>query len=212
MLAVRARRAGAVLSSVLFIAYAAGSRWVALGEDPLWAVLPLILGAGLVCALRAERALPWLLSTAAALLLAAVLRPAWLVYLPPSLLDGMVAWLFARSLRPGRQPLVEQFMRIQNPKPDAVLRTHARQLTWIWTFVMAALGVAAALLALAGRGQAWVVFVFGISYAVMAGLFLLDYLYRRLMLPPAYHASPWAVLQAVRRSRLIRARPGPAPN
>jgi len=195
----------AAAATLLFIVYAVASRWAVTGHDPVWAILPLGAGIGLVVALNAPRRPFAALALTAALLAAAIYwRPLWLVYLPPTLLDLLFAWLFGRTLAAGQVPLIEQFMRLEYGELPPWLARHARRVTWIWTVVLVLLGAVAAALAVRGEAMAWVIFVNLVSYLVMAALFLIEYGYRRLFFPPGYHISPLGVFRVVQRSRLIR--------
>jgi hypothetical protein len=125
----------------------------------------------------------------AGLMLAAVglgllLLPGWqgqqLFKLFPLAIYLSLAVLFASTLLPGRVPLVTRFasaMR-QGQMPDAVIR-YTRSITGLWVLFFCSMAAITLWLALYASFQHWSLFVNFISYALMAGFFLLEFGYRR---------------------------------
>jgi uncharacterized membrane protein len=124
------------------------------GREPLRVAALAVLVALLLLILRGS---PWL---QAGLLLAVgaclALAPApvqLLLYAPPVLIPLLLAALVARSLRPGRQPVIERIVWHMHGKPatlDAAHVRYARLVTSYWCVVfvlMAAINLAVALLA-----------------------------------------------------------------
>lgn len=71
--------------------------------------------------------------------------------LTPALIAGLVALLFARTLRGGRRPLIARaIVAIDGPRQldDAAVARYARRLTWVWAVYQATLAALALLLAL----------------------------------------------------------------
>jgi len=204
------RRGLALVAGGLFVAYAVAAHWAAVADrDPFWAVAFLVTGIGLAVALNA-RSYAWLIFALFAVVATALFywHPVWLIYLPPTAFDFLVAWFFVRSLLGDGPPLIGQYMRsVYEDLPPHMIR-HARAMTWIWACVMAGLGVLAAGLALLHYAMAWSMVVNVISYAVMAAMFVLEYVYRLVRFPREYHISPLGVLRVVHRSRLISFRAG----
>jgi len=203
------RRILAVLAAVCLLADPIAARWAVASHDPLWSIGPLVAGIALLVALSApSRVVP--IGALAALTLAALAwwRPFWIIYLPPTVIDLLLAWVFSRSLVRGRTPLVEQYMRVMHTDLPPFIVRHARRLSTLWAVVMAGLGVVAAALAAAGRAEAWYTFVNVVSLAVVAALFVGEYLYRRIFFPPQFHTSPVQILRLLQRTRPWRARSG----
>ena len=169
---------------------------------------------------------------------------AWLVFLPlagllvwwssmpkialalllvPVLFLGMFCWVFARTLRPGRVPLISRIVAameggsVDQLAPD--LRRYARNLTVIWALALGGLGLVNLLLALIaapggllaqiGIQPAWQVsdtqwswFANVANYGVVGLIFVIEYLYRAHRFPGRYK-SP---LDFVRRAAAL----GPA--
>jgi uncharacterized membrane protein len=180
------------------------------GGDPVWALSALLVGMAVAVALSApSRAVP--VFAVFALLLGATLhwRPLWMIYLPPTAFDLLIAWLFGRTLMAGRTPLIEQYMRIIHAELPPRLVSYGRLMTGIWTSAMAVLGVLAAVLALLGHALAWSVLVNVVSYLIVAALFVCEWLFRLVWFPaqPMYRSSPLSILRVVVKSRLLRLRP-----
>lgn len=125
-------------------------------------------------------------------------RSAWLATLLPVLVYCVLLVFFARTLRPGRIPMVSRFARMEQGELSAELHTYTRRLTVIWCVFFA--GMAGLALALAAWAplQVWYLHTFFFSYLLIALLFLGEYLYRRWRYPHYRHASPWALLRNIR--------------
>ncbi len=73
----------------------------------------------------------------------------------PMLIAGFVAWVFARTLRDGRRPLIARAIATldgeEQLRDPAVMR-YARRLTWIWAIWQSLLAALGGVLALRARG------------------------------------------------------------
>jgi uncharacterized membrane protein len=150
---------------------------------------------------------PWPL---AALVAAAALGVPWvgfdlvaqLALAGPAVAFLAMAWLFGRTLAPGRVPLVERISRAERDGdfPPA-LAPYARRLTLAWTVLLAAIPVADAALALLAGPAAQSAIVNLVSWTLIAGLFFGEYAYRRWRYPEFPHKPPLAVARnLVRRA------------
>lgn len=135
-----------------------------------------------------------------------VLAPLILLFAPVVLINGALAAVFAASLRPGREPVIAVFARLEQGKLQPDLAQHARLVTWLWTLLLATIAFTAlALTALASK-EIWSLFTNVISYALIATLFVGEYLYRRLRFRHYRHASLPEVMRNVRRANLFARR------
>lgn len=119
----------------------------------------------------------------------------------------MIAWLFARSLRPPRQPLISRIVSaLEGVTPEQLepeIRVYTRHLTAAWAgllallatvnLVLALLAVPNGLLAVLGidapltvTEAQWSWFANACNYGVIGGFFLLEYLYRKRRFPGRY--------------------------
>ena len=105
----------------------------------------------------------------------------WAVFLPPMLIDLALCWLFGRTLRRGAEPLVTSFARHAHGgdlPPD--IPAYTRRVTLAWTLLFAAMAAVAAWLAAFGPERAWTWFVYAVSPALVAALFLGEFAWRRV--------------------------------
>src|SRR5579885_85014 len=97
----------------------------------------------------------------------------------PALIAAFLAYLFARTLRPGRMPLVARAVAVLDGAArlaDPAVARYARTLTGVWAGYQSALAVLAVLAAL------------GLPLAV-AALFIAEFFWRRIRLPQAPRRS-----------------------
>jgi len=160
----------------------------------------------LLPALRQGRWLAWATLAAAACGLYVALaagRAVSLLLLPPVLLNGFMAWVFGRTLRDGRMPLIEiaaRAMRGPGARLDDDVVAYARGVTQAWTglfvvlavvnLVLAMLARPAGLLVVAGFDpavsvplSAWSLFANLLSYLLIAALFAIEFVVRARRFP-----------------------------
>jgi len=160
----------------------------------------------LLPALRQGRWLAWATLAAAACGLYVALaagRAVSLLLLPPVLLNGFMAWVFGRTLRDGRMPLIEiaaRAMRGSEEQLGAEVVAYARGVTQAWTslfvglavvnLVLAMLARPAGLLVVAGFDpavsvplSAWSLFANLLSYLLIAALFAIEFVVRARRFP-----------------------------
>ncbi|MBC7802422.1 MAG: hypothetical protein H7Y16_00985 [Candidatus Parcubacteria bacterium] len=142
----------------------------------------------------------------AALATAAVLHaPQVLLFVPPVLINGALAAFFGSSLRAGREPVISAFARLEqgeNLPPE--LARHARAVTWLWTLLLGAIAVVALALALWSPLETWSLFANVVNYALIAALFVGEYLYRRVRFRKYSHATLAGLLRNVRGTDLAK--------
>ena len=123
---------------------------------------------------------------------------------PPVVFVGLAAWLFARTLRRGRVPLITRMASALHERPvgglDPALATYTRALTGFWAALLSALCLVNLLLAvfavpeglLARLGHPTPLPVFDargslfanlLIHGVVGGCFLLEYAWRRHRFP-----------------------------
>ena len=150
-----------------------------------------------------------ILATGIAVLVSAtaLYAPQVLLFAPPVVINAALAAFFGASLRAGREPVISLFARLEQggALPDDLAR-HARTVTWLWTLLLA--GMAATALALAAWAplETWSLFANVIVYALIATLFIGEYLYRRVRFRKYRHASLAGLLRNVRSVNLFARR------
>ncbi|MEK6244726.1 MAG: hypothetical protein AABM33_09515 [Pseudomonadota bacterium] len=166
------------------------------------------LGA-LIWAIADGRLAAAMLAAGIAVLLGATVlyAPQILLFAPPVIINAALAVFFGASLRTGREPVISVFARLEQGgvlPPD--LARHARSVTWIWTLLLAAIAILVMALGIWAPLETWSLFANVVSYALIAALFIGEYLYRRVRFRHYRHASLAALLRNVRSANLFARR------
>ncbi|MHB1992883.1 hypothetical protein [Metallibacterium scheffleri] len=186
---------------------------LALGALGALILLP-ALGAARTRLRAALLLLAWLLLLA---LLVRSAATALLLSLPSVLLPLLLAWIFARTLRPGHEALITHFVRLSDGSEQAALpavRRYTHRLTALWALLLLALGLVAAVLAALRVPQGWLAllgvlspwplparvwnaWVNGWAYAVPVAALVLELALRRRLLPEAPPPHPLRFARAL---------------
>jgi uncharacterized membrane protein len=159
--------------------------------------------------LRHRRPLAWTTLPVAALGIVAAVESGHallLLFLPPILINGFMAWLFGHTLLPGRTPLIVRVVHAMHG-PDATdvtaeVLAYARQVTQVWAglfvvlttvnILLAAFARPGGLLASAGLDPGlsvplgvWSLFANLLNYVVVAAMFVIEFAVRRRRFPQA---------------------------
>ncbi len=103
---------------------------------------------------------------------------AFALYLPPVIFNLVLALVFGRTLRTGAVPLIERFMRFYHgDSMSPALVRYAHHLTWLWVILFLVMALVATWLATFASLQAWSLFANVISYLLVLGLFLGQFVY-----------------------------------
>ncbi|MEP6633411.1 MAG: ketosynthase [Luteimonas sp.] len=127
--------------------------------------------------------------------------------LVPVAFIAMIAWFFARTLKPGQVPLIARIVAAMEATPadalEPALRVYTRNLTAAWAWLLAVLGVANLVLALiavpdgliARLGATapvtvtqaqWSWFANLLNYGIMGAFFIIEYQVRKRRFPGRY--------------------------
>ena len=185
----------------LFIAYPAVAHF---GTPATALALLATLAAYIVASFCFRHPLRWLVPPAAGVAVFWASPPvAWLLFVPPIVINVMLAWLFGRTLVHGRVPLIARFAQVEQGALSAELAIYTRTLTWLWTLLFIAAALLSFALAMSGHRDAWSVFTNFINYLLVAALFLGEFVYRRLRFRNYRHHSPLQLLRNVRGTNLF---------
>lgn len=105
------------------------------------------------------------------------------LYLPPFIIQCGLLWLFAGSLRAGREPLITRIARVVFQQQDEATLRYTRNVTRLWTLFFCALLVETLLLTLFAPLEVWSLFANIINYLLIVLLFSAEFIYRRLRFP-----------------------------
>jgi uncharacterized membrane protein len=170
------------------------------------ASIGLLIALVLLPGLRNARPVAWIMLPVAAYCLyiaAAHGRTLLLLFLPPILINGFMAWIFGRTLEPGRTPLIERAIVALHGTTDHVtveMLAYARRLTLVWACLFVALtAINLALAVLANPGglllsiglhppvtvplAVWSLFANVLNYLIVGALFVGEYRLRRRRFP-----------------------------
>lgn len=133
----------------------------------------------------------WPALAIAAALLAGLLsgRPGALLLIPAIVYLG-VAEVFARSLA-REDSILERGVRFLLPVAPDFIRAYCRGVTWLWTGLLAASGVAIAGLALAGSLAAWQAVTGWGIYALMLVVSAIEFFVRKTWFRYYFHGGPF---------------------
>lgn len=97
----------------------------------------------------------------------------------PSLITLALMGIFANSLRPERTALISLIAEaIRGPLPAEVAR-YTRQITWLWVGVFAFIALVNAALAIFASAAVWSWFANVLSYVLLFGVMVGEWLYRQ---------------------------------
>ncbi len=201
-------RGTATTVTVLGLAYPLAAHAAILTMNPtlIAASIALLVLIILLPGLRRRRVVAWALLVAAGVGLSAIAgreQTLLLLFLPPILINGFMAWVFGHTLRPGQLPLIERIIRILHGNAagvDSDIAAYARRLTLAWTSLFIALAAAnLALAALARPGgillafglnlpvtvslDTWSLFANVLNYLIVGAFFVIEYWFRRQRFP-----------------------------
>lgn len=189
------------LGVALFLAYPATAHFARPGTA---IALLATLGAYIAASILIRHPARWLVAPLAASLFFLALPDAqWLLYLPPIAVNVGLCWLFGRTLVRRRVPLIARFALMEQGTLTGELAAYTRTLTWLWTLLFAGAALASLLLAVSGNRDAWSWFTNFVNYLLVAGLFLGEFLYRRMRFRNYRHHSPLQLLRNVRQTKLF---------
>jgi uncharacterized membrane protein len=163
----------------------------------------------LIWAAAAPRPGRVLLAVALVLILGATIlyAPQVLLFAPPVVINALLAAFFGASLREGREPVICTFARIEQGgvvPPD--LARHARAVTWLWALLLGAIAGVSLALAIWASLETWSFFANLLAYALLAALFVGEYLYRRVRFRHYRHATLVGMLRYARTTNLFARR------
>jgi uncharacterized membrane protein len=95
----------------------------------------------------------------------------------------VLAWVFGRTLAAGRVPLVTHFARMIHGELPAEVERYARRVTIAWTALFIAICAASCVLYLGGWLAAWSFLANFANPALLAAMFVLEYVVRHRVLP-----------------------------
>jgi uncharacterized membrane protein len=171
-----------VVIGVVYLLYPFLVQWAFAAGYPQVAVVLMALALAGLCAWLPVRRWQWIaVAVAATIILLAFLSAAVmpLVFVPPVAINACLAIAFARTLLPGREPLITRFARFERGRLQPDLVSYTRSLTWLWVVFFIVMALVSSGLAAFGSRTAWVWFTGVGNYLLIAALLAGEYAYRR---------------------------------
>jgi uncharacterized membrane protein len=112
-------------------------------------------------------------------------------------------WLFSRTLRPGEEALITSVARRFHGPIPPWMESYTRRLTAAWCLFFAAQLLGSAGLLAFASFETWSLFVNVLNLPLVAGMFALDYLYRKLRFRGYPHASIAQSIDAFAKHRRL---------
>jgi uncharacterized membrane protein len=122
---------------------------------------------------------------------------------------AFLLWLFARTLRPGRQALITRLATHIHGELPAEIARYTRRVTWAWCVFFAAMALTSMLLFLFEPLPVWSVFNNLLNLPLVAAMYLGEYAWRLRRYPNFSHASIATVFRAFRNFDFNRRAAGP---
>jgi uncharacterized membrane protein len=127
-----------------------------------------------------------------------------LFYLPPILINLMLAVLFGRTLRPGQTPLITQYSILIRGKLEPKVVSYTRRVTQLWTLFFIFMATQSLLLALFAPVEIWSLFVNLLNYIFTIMLFVGEFLFRVRYLSSLEHPGFLQFITAIANTHVSK--------
>ena len=111
----------------------------------------------------------------------------------------VLLWVFGRTLKQGRQPLVTRLAAHVHGELPAEITRYTRQVTWAWCIFFATMATTSTLLFLLEPLPVWSVFNNLLNLPLVVAMYLGEYAWRLWRFPDFSHASIGTVVRAFRK-------------
>lgn len=107
--------------------------------------------------------------------------------------------VFARSLLPGREPLITRFARQIHGGLPVYLVSYTRHVTKAWCVFFAGMLIVSALLHHFASLSAWLLFINVLNLPLLIAMFVAEYIFRIVRYPDFTHSSIFKGAQLISR-------------
>jgi uncharacterized membrane protein len=118
----------------------------------------------------------------------------------PVLFYLALSWVFASTLRSGKEPLISMIARIERGRLTPEVVTYTRRLTLVWALFFAGLAAETIVLARFAPIEVWSLFANVLNDVFTLAFFVLEYAYRRYRFRHLPHPGPIELLRKVARN------------
>ncbi len=124
------------------------------------------------------------------------------MFLPPIVINVLLAAYFARTLRAGCVPLITKFAYMTDGRYMPEKAKYTRVLTQAWVLFFVLIALESLLLAVFASLEAWSLFTNFINYLIALMFFVGEYFFRRLVLPQIKHLGVKDYFNKIKKIRL----------
>jgi len=124
------------------------------------------------------------------------------MFLPPVVINVLLAAYFARTLREGQVPLITKFAYMTDGRYIPEKAKYTRGLTQAWVLFFVLIALESLLLAVLAPPEVWSLFTNFINYLFALIFFVGEYFLRRLILPQIKHLGIKDYFNKVKKIRL----------
>lgn len=129
----------------------------------------------------------------------------WGLFLEHVLFNGVLGYVFGRTLARGREPLCSRFAAVVHGRPLAPeIAAYTRRITAAWTIFFAAIVTVSALLFATAPIETWSTFANYLTLPLAALMFVGEHACRRFALPNVRRSTLVETFRAYRRSTTAR--------
>jgi acyl-CoA synthetase (AMP-forming)/AMP-acid ligase II/uncharacterized membrane protein len=114
----------------------------------------------------------------ALIIIAASYKSFAILYLPPIIITSSLLWFFARTLLPGKEPLISAIARVVFNESSDDVKQYTRRVTELWCWFFVAMLVEIISLSVFASPFIWSLFCNLLNYLFIAVFFLAEYVYR----------------------------------
>jgi uncharacterized membrane protein len=115
--------------------------------------------------------------------------------------NGLLAWVFGRTLADGATPLIVTFAKMIHPTLPKEIESYARKVTVAWTWFFIITCVISVVLYVAAPLYAWSAFALLLQWPSVAVFFIGEYLLRKKLFKTFDHATLKQGFEAYRQSQ-----------
>jgi uncharacterized membrane protein len=130
------------------------------------------------------------------------------LFVPPVASFGLFLWFFARTLLPGREPLVTAIARFMHGAITPEIERYTRRVTVAWCGFFAGMAAASVALATLAPVSVWSFFSNVLAYPLVGLMFAGEYAIRRRRFPDYRHVPPAVLVRRMAEAGFFGGRSG----
>ena len=113
----------------------------------------------------------------------------------PVVINVALCAFFGLTLRPGQDPLITRFARLEHDSLPVEVETYTRRLTVLWTLFFATMAAFTVALEILASRTVYSLFSNVLNWLLLLAFLVGEYLYRRVRFPRYEHKPPHVILK-----------------